>query len=130
MEEEFFIENINDILHQIRQYVLVQVPSIDLLGFDVNSDKFQPNVNQEEAKTIVRQEVNRVAAEVALRILEKDWFYVPDTFSADDMLLILEDAYQDILATDNEFGNYIKETGDDTVLSTSQFVGLEFLDWL
>jgi len=130
MEEEFVIENINDILHQIRQYVLVQVPSIDLLGFDVNSDKFQPNTNQEEARNIVRRQVNDVAIEVALRILEKDWFYVPDNFSADDMLLILEDAYQDILATDTEFGNYIKETGDDTILSEKQFVGLQFLDWL
>ncbi len=130
MEEEFVIENINDILHQIRQYVLVHVPSIDLLGFDVNSDKFQPNTNQEEARNIVRREVNSVATEVALRILEKDWFYVSDNFSADDMLLILEDAYQDILATDTEFGNYIKETGDDTILSEKQFVGLEFLDWL
>ncbi len=130
MEEEFVIENINDILHQIRQYVLVHVPSIDLLGFDVNSDKFQPNTNQEEARNIVRREVNSVATEVALRILEKDWFYVSDNFSADDMLPILEDAYQDILATDTEFGNYIKETGDDTILSEKQFVGLEFLDWL
>jgi len=130
MEEQFVIENINDILHQIRQYVLLKVTELDILGIDINNQIFEPNVNEMELRNSINREINRVAVDATLKILEKDWFYVPDDFNADDMLLILEDAYQDILATDRDFTNYIKETGDDSVLSKDQFVGLKFLDWL